>query len=314
MPLLVYLSVFLKTRALGGQTIQCLSTWTSPSFGLHECVSEPSAVREPKRMNRFLKSQQLQAMAWSRFGIGTASDWLSLPLDSEITFSQDSAAVATSSFESYQFGNAVFLDSASLYNSNRLDGVKGYLEELNPSLLIVETSSEQRIDVPNTHSVAADAVLTRTKPSKWKQFRRCIWNKEECLENWSSLLDFYETRTGASDFLRWRFDQYRKRLLREFPKNNCNWFAALEDKSIVGGVGVFWGDVYGSVQELYVDSEHRRTGIGTELIEYVIHNRPSHCQLVAVADREDGAERFYRKLGFQLQGIQQWIKPRGNGS
>jgi ribosomal protein S18 acetylase RimI-like enzyme len=267
-------------------------------------------------MNSFVKSRELQANASSRFGIGTASDWLSLPLDSEITFFQDWAAVTTSSFESYQFGNAVFLDEVNLHKStrSRLDVVKGYLDEINPTLLIVETSSEELVDVPNTHSVAVDVVLTRTKPSEKKQFLRRIWSKAECLENWDALLDFYETRAGASDFLRWRFDQYRKRLLREFPKNNCNWFAALEDKSIVGAVGVFWGEAYGSVQELYVNSEHRRTGIGTELIEYVIHNRPSHCQLVAVADREDGAERFYRKLGFQFQGIQQWIKPRGNGS
>jgi hypothetical protein len=67
-------------------------------------------------MKSFLESRELQAMALSRFGIGTASDWLSLPLDSEITL-QDWAAVAASSFESYQFGNALFLDEAKLHNS-----------------------------------------------------------------------------------------------------------------------------------------------------------------------------------------------------
>jgi ribosomal protein S18 acetylase RimI-like enzyme len=264
------------------------------------------------QMNEFLQSLDLQVSALSRFGIGIASDWLALPANSEINLFRDWAEVRTASFESYQFGNAVFLDRVALHKSDRLGVVERCLAEINPELLIVESENEEQIDIPDGISVAVDAVLSRTEPSRPRRCRHGIWNKEQCLENWDALLSFYETRDGESDFFRCRFSLYRERLLGENPKNNCTWIAAIQGGTILGAVGVFWGEAYGSVQELYVDPENRRTGVGQEMIEYAIQNRPCHGPLVAVADRDDGAESFYRKIGFQFRGTQQWVSRKGN--
>ncbi len=262
-------------------------------------------------MNQFLQSLDLQVSALSRFGIGIASDWLGLPANSEIHLFRDWAEVRTPSFEIYQFGNAVFLDRVALHDRDRPGVVERCLAEINPESLIVESENEEQIDIPDGISVSVDAVLSRTEPSTPRRCQHRMWSKEPCLENWNALVNFYETRDGDSDFFHWRFSRYRERLLSESPKDNCTWIAAIQGGTIVGAVGVFWGEAYGSVQEVYVDPEHRRTGIGKEMIEYAIQNRPCHGPLVAIADRDDGAESFYRKIGFQFCGTQQWIKRKG---
>ena len=45
------------------------------------------------------------------------------------------------------------------------------------------------------------------------------------------------------------------------------------------------------------------------MIEHAIQNRPHHGPLVAVADRDDGAESFYRKIGSNSAAISNGLSP-----
>ena len=62
--------------------------------------------------------------------------------------------------------------------------------------------------------------------------------------------------------------------------------------------GVLWG--------MFVASEHRKSGIGQALIEAVIayaSDRVDQIHLTVVAENA-GAFRLYRRLGFQVYGVE----------
>ena len=100
--------------------------------------------------------------------------------------------------------------------------------------------------------------------------------------------------TDAHNYLQRFFD---------IEPNRC--FIATENDIIVGGIFAYsypWHSqtlVY--IQELFVDSNHRKKGIAKSLLKSICNNENTKIWLVA--KENTGASEFYKKLGFKKDGL-----------
>ena len=56
------------------------------------------------------------------------------------------------------------------------------------------------------------------------------------------------------------------------------------------------------IQDIIVDSEHRRLGIGKKLIDYVLNMYPDIRQCILISDNSDKLKIFYNSCGFSNAG------------
>ncbi|MCP3905864.1 MAG: GNAT family N-acetyltransferase [Planctomycetes bacterium] len=82
---------------------------------------------------------------------------------------------------------------------------------------------------------------------------------------------------------------------------NFGCFARLESGAIIGGaLARRWGTSC-ELQQIWVDEDHRRRGIGRRLVELVeAHARARGCTLVYLDTFSFQAPAFYRELGYDV--------------
>lgn len=95
--------------------------------------------------------------------------------------------------------------------------------------------------------------------------------------------------------------KYLKRFF-DIEPNRC--FIATENNVIVGGIFAYsypWhSETLVYIQELFVNSEHRKKGIAKSLLKSICNNESTKIWLVA--NENTGASEFYKKLGFKKDG------------
>jgi GNAT superfamily N-acetyltransferase len=89
---------------------------------------------------------------------------------------------------------------------------------------------------------------------------------------------------------------------REIDPDRC--FIAKENNKVVGAIFSFSYPWHSKkticIQELFVSPEHRRKGIGRQLLFKINHGQRIGAWLVA--HRESDAAEFYEKMGFSQKG------------
>ena len=91
-----------------------------------------------------------------------------------------------------------------------------------------------------------------------------------------------------------RSDQYVKGYIFEMDGNPCGF--ALLSKTFsqeAGGLSV-------TIEEIYIEPEHRGKGLGTSFFEFLKREIPAMRFRIEVEDYNDGAKRLYERMGFEL--------------
>ena len=92
------------------------------------------------------------------------------------------------------------------------------------------------------------------------------------------------------------------RLRRELDSSGTGLLVAEHDGDVVGFAHAVWGTEEGTVLRLYVDPDHRRRGVGTELLDATVDRLHDHgvdrVRATVLAANEPG-NAFYRERGFE---------------
>ncbi len=91
-----------------------------------------------------------------------------------------------------------------------------------------------------------------------------------------------------------------------YSTNNFVGYVCEEDGEIIGYIGLIFDNWDGSILNIAVDSEYRKNGIGTKLMELAIEflkGRDIENLYLEVAKSNLNAQSLYTKLGFQAVGI-----------
>ena len=101
-----------------------------------------------------------------------------------------------------------------------------------------------------------------------------------------------------------RGDRYIKGYIFEDGGETCG-FALLSRtySQEAGGISV-------TIEEIYIDPEHRSKGLATELFEYLKHKKDIMRLRIEVEDYNEGAKRLYERMGFELLPYLQMVIDR----
>lgn len=92
-------------------------------------------------------------------------------------------------------------------------------------------------------------------------------------------------------------------LYRDYAQNPSSYFYVKEeDGSVVGHLGLWRRQDHVHVTTLAVRADHRRKGIGTELLRRVHEDFPDRDITLEVRKSNDSAQEFYKKVGFRITG------------
>jgi len=115
----------------------------------------------------------------------------------------------------------------------------------------------------------------------YKQF----WGEDYCLEK---MRETFRRLKGRPDYI---------------------FLAAKDDRGLVGSVlGIVCEELYGQyvpfmvVEDVIVDYEHRKSGIGAALLQYIEeHARNQNCSYIMLITDKDrvGSQMFYKSLGYK---------------
>ena len=70
------------------------------------------------------------------------------------------------------------------------------------------------------------------------------------------------------------------------------------------------GGVSVTIEEIYIDPEHRNKGLATELFEYLKSKKDIMRLRIEVEDYNEGAKRLYERMGFELLPYLQMVIDR----
>ncbi len=91
---------------------------------------------------------------------------------------------------------------------------------------------------------------------------------------------------------------YTSDMFLHYHRTLTDTFLVFEDVIVLGYI-IFKSD--GHVMSIAVDPAHRRQGTGTQLVKACERRCRTGRLLVEVREGNIGAQRFYKKLGFQLK-------------
>ena len=110
-------------------------------------------------------------------------------------------------------------------------------------------------------------------------------------------------------------DEYAMRLQNiwdDIEKNNIKYFIAKDNKKIIGSCFICIipnlthnGEYIGFIENVIVDENYRKKGIGKKLIEMAIeYAKESNCYKVTLQSgiTRKNAHKFYEKIGFNGEG------------
>ena len=115
-----------------------------------------------------------------------------------------------------------------------------------------------------------------------------------------------ESRSEGFEFLDRLVNEYEGHINR-FRGPNEALFAVYLDKDMIA-IGGLNNDPYaqekdiGRVRHVYVLSAWRKQGVGKLLVERIIEQARSSYRILTLRTFSEGADKFYRALGFQTDG------------
>lgn len=116
------------------------------------------------------------------------------------------------------------------------------------------------------------------------------------ISDYPRLMEIWEDSVlNTHDFLKMEdFLFYKKMLPTYFPYVNL--FGYERNGVLIGFMGV----AEDNLEMLFIENQHRSTGVGKELVSYAIEN--FHIGKVDVNEQNSQAIGFYKRLGFKVYG------------
>lgn len=127
-------------------------------------------------------------------------------------------------------------------------------------------------------------------------------------------LDTFDPTSGKEP---WNLEQHRQAMLEDMEGRELYWIELDGRRSgfVVTIIGPDWPDEsrnVATVSEFYVTPEHRRRGVGRAAVEALLadhRERGTYEVEASILRANDGALRFWERLGFQVRFYQTSRKP-----
>lgn len=241
----------------------------------------------------------------SHFNIGLQTDLITLPQATRVIRHAHYLYFETPTRPDFTYGNSVFFLGSSLEEN------KKYIAEYqsdNPKLNSKLAHFEYPFNYFEGHSefksyedIEIVFQFESSTPDHLMPFniRFTAIQPEELLQCISTLV-FDEYSEGLPDeFLIWRLEDYRDKILRKEGK----WYGLFHADELISTCGIFSSMGYSRFQMVITKKPYQRLGYGTYLLKSILKELNKDQKIVIMASNGSIASMMYPKIGFQKKSV-----------